>query len=62
MSVKRLREFLKGEELDPENTDWREEPAAIGEHISCVQELRDSVKCELSPNSSNTIEFVHPTQ
>ena len=27
MSVKRLREFLMGEELDPENIDWREEPA-----------------------------------
>ena len=31
MSVKRLREFLKGEELDPENTDWRDTPP-IGEY------------------------------
>ena len=26
VSVKRLREFLKGEELDPDNTDWRDTP------------------------------------
>ena len=26
MSVKRLRGFLTGEELDPDNTDWREDP------------------------------------
>ena len=32
VSVKRLREFLEGEELDPDNTDWREEPAE-GEHL-----------------------------
>ena len=26
VSVKRLREFLMGEELDPDNTDWRKDP------------------------------------
>ena len=28
MSVKRLREFLKEEELDPDNTDWREQTSS----------------------------------
>ena len=26
VSVKRLRTYLTGEELDPDNTDWRENP------------------------------------
>ena len=30
MSLKRLREFLMGEELDPDNTDWRRDPP-VGE-------------------------------
>lgn len=28
MSVKRLRDFLKGTEIDPNNVHWSEEPAA----------------------------------
>ena len=28
VSVKRLRDFLKGTEIDPNNVHWSEEPAA----------------------------------
>lgn len=35
MSVKRLREFLKAEELDPENTSKRDEPP-IGEFLQTM--------------------------
>lgn len=30
VSIKRLREFLTAEELDPDNVDWEEEPATGG--------------------------------
>ena len=35
MSVKRLRKFLMGQEVDPDNTEWTEEPA-VGRCVSDV--------------------------
>ena len=35
MSVKRLRTFLKNDELDPNSVTWREEPA-VGECLHNV--------------------------
>ena len=39
MSVKRLRDYLKGEELDPNTVHWRPEPAmgqSVGHIISTI--------------------------
>ena len=42
MSIERLREFLKNDELDPDAVTWREEPA-VGEMYSCHKSKNESV-------------------
>ena len=58
--MKRLREFLKADELDPDNTDWRDTPPLGWIRVTCIA-IITTCTCTLHVQCHRSMALVNTT-